>query len=80
MSRCRSCDAEIFWVTTEAGKSMPLDALPSADGNVMVSRPAGKPVAAVLAGLFLAEARESGRVLYMPHHATCPQGEAWRKR
>lgn len=80
MSRCRSCDAEIFWVTTEAGKSMPLDALPKLDGNVMLHRQSGKAVATVLAGLFLAEARDSGRVLYMPHHATCPQGQAWRKK
>lgn len=26
MANCRSCDAEIFWVTTVNGKKMPIDA------------------------------------------------------
>jgi len=86
MSRCRSCDAEIIWAATEAGKSMPLDAKPDPFGNVELScdrsgrHPRRKPVATVLAGLFLAEAQSAGRELFMPHHATCPQGDAWRKK
>ena len=85
MSRCRSCDAEIIWTSTPTGKSMPLDANPNPDGNVELScdrsgeHPRRKPVATVLAGMFLEEARSAGRELYMPHHATCPQGQAWRK-
>jgi hypothetical protein len=79
VSRCRSCGAEIVWATTEAGKAMPLDAAPTVEGNVAVTG-AEKPVATVLAGLFLEEARSAGRELFMPHHATCPQGRAWRKK
>lgn len=79
MNRCRSCDAEIIWAATPAGKSMPLNAKPDPFGNVEVSGDTARPVATVLAGLFLEDARSTGRELYMPHHATCPQGRDWRK-
>lgn len=79
MARCRSCDAEIIWAATPAGKSMPLDATPTPAGNVELSGESGRPVAIVLAGLFLADARSAGRELFMPHHATCPQARTWRK-
>jgi hypothetical protein len=35
--------------------------------------------AVVLAGLFILQAAEAGEELYMPHHATCPQGREWRR-
>lgn len=80
MSRCRSCDAEIFWATSQSGKAMPLNAKPDPFGNVKIyGRPAACS-AVVLAGSDLEAARADGVRLFMPHHATCPQGGAWRKK
>lgn len=78
MSRCRSCDAQIRWATTSAGKAMPLDFEPSEFGNVALAG-IERPVATVLAGVDLTTARATGRRLFMPHHATCPQGREWHR-
>lgn len=37
MSQCKSCGAAIIWVKTQSGKSMPVDAAETADGNVWVA-------------------------------------------
>lgn len=68
--RCRSCDAPIKWVRTRAGKDMPVDATPT---KLMVS--VRVPVA-------LGTLQETFEVrdCYMPHFATCPDAERWRKR
>lgn len=81
MSRCRSCGAEIFWATSSTGKAMPLNAKPDPMGNVRVYGAPATRSAVVLAGHRLTLARgANGPPLYMPHHATCPQGQAWRKK
>ncbi len=33
-TRCRSCNAELIWATTEKGKQIPLDAEPVENGNI----------------------------------------------
>lgn len=73
MGTCRSCDAEITWARTAAGKAMPLDRLPDPNGNVVLR----DGVAIVLGPLERAIAEEEGETLRMPHHATCP---TWGKR
>lgn len=80
MSRCRSCDAQILWATTAAGKAIPLDAEPAELGNVKIYGREANLSAVTLAGNELRTAREDGVRLFMPHHATCPQGQSWRKR
>ena len=80
IARCRSCDAEIVWATSATGKAMPLNAKPDPMGNVRLFGAAGARSAVVLAGEKLEAARSSGALLFMPHHATCPEGLAWRKR
>lgn len=77
MSLCRSCDAEILWATTAAGKAMPLDAVPNPNGNVeAVCDAHGRwSVVAVYKGPDL-----FGAVRYMPHHATCPNADEHRTR
>lgn len=75
---CRSCKAPIVWARTINDKPMPVDAQPAPDGNVLLHEPG--PTAEVLAGLFLAAARDQGLELHMPHHSTCPDGEKWRRR
>ena len=70
--RCRSCQAPVKWVTTEAGRAMPLDAEPDPGGNVEI-----------VAGNQARVHRQTpmvGGPFYMPHHATCPQGREWRKK
>jgi len=73
---CRSCRRPVLWVRTTAGRPMPLDPEPTEAGNVLLE--GGVPrqlTAAEVAGLSDADERER----YLPHHATCPQGRAWRK-
>lgn len=67
MSTCRSCDAEIRWARTIAGKAMPLNRDPDPNGNVVLR----DGVAVVLGPLERTIAEEEGELLLMPHHATC---------
>lgn len=80
-AHCRSCDAGIRWSRTPAGKSIPLDWRPNRAGNVELR---GQHDAAfVLVGAELELARmkvDAGETeLYMPHHATCPDGRLWKR-
>lgn len=61
------CTAAIRWVRTERGKSMPLDAKPNPDGNVLIT----DGVAVVANDALRTEALARGRDLWMPHWATC---------
>lgn len=68
-STCRTCSAEIRWVSTTNDRPMPLDAEPHPDGNVEIVDVDGRPVAVVHA--------EGQRCMFdgerwMPHFATCP--------
>lgn len=76
---CRTCKAKIRWVRTPTGRLMPLDPWPTDGGNVLLEENLfGDTLGRVLAGTDLADARTGGARLYMPHHATCPQGAQWR--
>lgn len=35
-STCKSCGASIIWCKTEKGANAPIDAEPSADGNIVI--------------------------------------------
>lgn len=72
--RCSSCQAEIVWATSaKSGGPMPLNAVNVPSGNVVLRE--GKAV--VLGKVALAELpAETPR--FVSHHATCPQGPAWR--
>lgn len=79
--RCRGtrCRAEIILAPTVT-TVMPLDATPNPAGNVVLGRDLlGGVVAHVVAGSHLELLRASGRDLYMPHHATCPDVEEFRR-
>lgn len=73
MSSCRACHARILWVKTSSGRSMPLDAVPTSDGNVLLDDEGIAHVQGQSSSLF------PGDTLYMPHHATCPNVEEFRK-
>ena len=77
MSKCKSCGAEIIWIPTIAGKSMPCDAKPipftedaagsltlvTSDGRVIKAKPDAS----------------SDQMGYVSHFATCPNAAAHRK-
>lgn len=77
MSACRSCGAEVAWAHT-GEKWMPVDATPSASGNVLLTG-GNPPRAEVLAGEDLADARATQTRLYRSHFATCPNAAKHRK-
>jgi hypothetical protein len=73
ITKCNSCGAEIFWVVTEAGRRMPVDAKPVENGNIMVTDD-GKASYSKGADLFQPGPR------YVSHFATCPDGAHWRTK
>jgi hypothetical protein len=66
-ARCTSCQAEILWTVTEAGKRMPVDATPAGKVTVLVKNPDGSdtPVS-------------KSRDHYVSHFATCPSAAKHR--
>lgn len=74
VARCASCDAEVFWVKTRNGKSMPIDAQHE------------MRLVAVLGDddLILAGTSDDAVVRMVPtytsHFATCPSADQHRKR
>lgn len=87
MSRCRSCDAQVVWVETEAtatkaGRRMPLDADPDqpsralevGNGNIVfIGKTTGDGTQIVRY-----VATSAGR--HRSHFATCPKAKEHRKR
>lgn len=76
MSRCKKCPAQIEWVLTEAGKPMPINAEPDPKGNLVVVGVEHDGTRQVkVADLFT----PADAVRYMPHWATCPKAEEFRR-
>lgn len=74
---CRSCGKPVWWVVSTAGKPMPLDIAPDAEGNIEMVRIGQDWSAQVLAqveSLF-----EVPRPRWRPHVASCPQA-GWCRR
>lgn len=74
MATCKSCGADIVWVKTESGKSMPLDASPidptKIDGACFIENGIAR---------FGAFDLPRGTLRYVSHFATCPQAKEHRK-
>jgi hypothetical protein len=75
-AKCRSCSAAIYWAKTKDGTTMPVDAEPAEDGNLVLSmRPWGsvevRPWVPEMGPAF--KRRRS-------HFATCRDADAWRKK
>ena len=77
---CRSCGASIIWGRTLSGKMMPVDAEPSAKGNVLIIQDSkSKEADAVtLPNPAVYDGRDGP--LRLSHYATCPNATAWRAR
>lgn len=71
---CSSCGAEIIWIKTPKGKSMPLDATPDPKGNVVI-----KDGLAVVLRLEQLGDPSLGKRRFMPHWATCEHAAQHRK-
>lgn len=76
--RCQSCQAEILWARTPSGRRIPLDAEPNPDGNVILT--GYEDEARTLTKAELPAYRARGWRIWMPHHATCPNADEWRRR
>jgi len=81
VSRCSSCGAEIVWLKTTAGKSMPCDPTPIAivpgSGSARVVTDEGEVISGRLADpLFPDEGVKHGRV---SHFSTCAFAASHRK-
>lgn len=82
---CRSCEAEVIWAKTRAGKTIPLDAQPRDDGNFFVSIPPHPHarVTAVPVNEKSPEAeryrRDPERSRFVSHFATCPNASQHRR-
>lgn len=70
--QCRSCKARMFWGTSAAGKSMPIDAEPVADGNIFERD-------GVFVAVSLLEPVPEGVPRWKSHFATCPNSAKHRK-
>lgn len=74
--QCNHCAAPIRWMTTVAGKNMPVDAKPDPDrGNVV--RLGGR--VGVLGPSQAAAARAAGQQLYLAHAASCAFASRWAR-
>jgi hypothetical protein len=83
-AQCRSCGAPVEWAVTQAGKRMPIDPEPRADGNIQFTgrilpseRGSVREVRYVTAqaGFF-----DDGLLArYVSHFATCPDADMHRK-
>lgn len=72
IKQCRLCQAHIIWVTTKAGRSIPVDAKPRSDGNIVLRNDRA---------LFVSKNvnPRPGEFCYVSHYQTCPQSDEWHK-
>ena len=74
-ARCKSCGAAIIWAKTCGGKSMPVDAAPSADGNLVLTESAQFIEVSVVSEV----SPFPGRDRHLSHFVTCPHHAQHRK-
>jgi hypothetical protein len=82
VTKCRSCDAEVLWVTLPSGKRCPIDVEQRPDGNVKLDgceAADGNQAAHVAGAKELVDLRASKAALYISHFATCPSAGEWRR-
>lgn len=73
-SRCNSCPAKVLWLVNDiTGKRAPIDAEPTANGNVLPNHEQGtyEIVAPV-------ERHKYAGRLHTSHFVSCPEGPAWK--
>lgn len=80
---CSRCKAEITWCATVNGKMQPIDRQPNPAGNLRLVDEYVQTQRGILQRVLVAKPGElsldDDGVRYMPHHATCPDVEDFRK-
>lgn len=71
MARCKSCSAEILWVKTSRGKSMPIDAAPVENGNIVLD---ARHQTVVVHGT------PQDGLNHLSHFVTCPNAHEHRRK
>lgn len=81
LAECEACKAHMLWALTPSGAKQPIDYRPSENGNVLLLQPSGlgELLAIVLTGDTLNRARARGMDLRLPHHASCPNADEFRR-
>lgn len=75
---CKSCGAKILWLKHfQTGSKNPIDAAPSKEGNLVISRELGQYRTATENEKDIA--RTHNKNLYISHLATCPNSDKHRK-
>jgi hypothetical protein len=74
---CSSCGAEVMWLKTPRGKTIPIDPMPLPGGNIIL---ADEGAVTFLSRMQITEMKESGDLAYQSHFVTCPDAELHRKR
>lgn len=73
---CKSCKAPVIWAETSAGKRMPIDATPVADGNLRLMHGPGSGKVLVITG---APPEGSEEPRFVSHFSTCPEAVRFRR-
>lgn len=74
---CASCKSPIFWAQLPSGKSMPVDAEPVPDGNVLLFHTSKGSIRAQV--LRRGEAAPTGQPRRTSHFQTCPNANQHRR-
>ncbi len=77
-TRCRSCEAPVFWAVTDGGKRMPVDLQPEDDGNLVIVG-MGPDDAARVTVVEPSAPMLGDPPRYRSHFATCPNADHHRK-
>jgi hypothetical protein len=70
------CGARLLWLLTVREAWMPINADPDPAGNVVIDRRGCAQVAQVVAA---GDQADEHTARYMPHHATCPAADRYRR-
>ncbi len=83
MPKCKSCNAEIQWAKTPAGKPMPVNMTAAENGNVALLQSPKGPIAVVLdsSGKAPHESLQPSpdAPKYLSHFVTCPAAGLHRR-
>lgn len=72
---CKGCGAHVIWASTIRANTMPVDARPVPDGNVVLRWLGGKPYAEVVSN----PAKLFGKTVRKSHFVTCPKADRYRR-
>lgn len=79
-TRCRGCWATITFCTTDHGVAQPVNTAPDSTGNLIVTYDPVRVVLRSRVDQALLEPPGAPDERYMPHHATCPAADQYRRR